>query len=159
MKFIPLTKGRFAMVDDEDFEKVNQFRWRLLKNGRNEYAQAWIKSNNPKRLVYLHQFIMGFPGGFIDHKDGDGLNNQKFNLRTCSNSQNNANAKKRIDNTSGFKGVSFHKNRGRWCAKINNTHIGIFDSPIEAAIAYDTTALKVFGEFALTNQKLGLLCH
>ena len=104
----------------------------------------------------MHRLIIGTPDGrATDHKDSDGLNNQRVNLRICDPSQNSSNAVIRSDNTSGFKGVSWRKNRRKWLAQIQHDHrvihIGQFSTALEAAIAYDEAARKLHGEFARTN--------
>lgn len=91
----------------------------------------------------------------VDHIDLNGLNNQKHNLRLCTNHQNSFNKRIPSENKSGFKGVSFHKRAGKWRARVKfnrkENHIGLFKSKIEAARAYDKLAVKLFGEFARTN--------
>ena len=175
MKEITLTKGYVASVDDEDFERVSQFRWRahlsLHRDGtvRTVYVDRWRKlgkgKNNRIRQL-LHRFLLGVtdPEIEVDHRDGNGLNNQRYNLRMAP-TQNQQNSKVRKDNTSGFKGV--HKTKGKshwricWLARIQvageRVYLGSFFNPLDAAKAYDAAALKYFGEFALTNATLGLL--
>lgn len=110
----------------------------------------------------MHQFIINTPKGLeIDHKDGDGLNNQKINLRVCNRNQNGANLRKNKRNTTGFKGVYLNKLRKTFQAYItpNRKHVylGAYATVEEAALAYDESAIKHFGEFAKTNKIMGLL--
>ena len=161
MKKIPLTQGKFALVDDEDFERVSQFKWhanrRIYKKNNTQYtfyASTIIYKNNKRLYLRMHQFIMGVQNGYeADHKDGNGLNNQKSNLRRATHSQNLANQKK-SRGKSKYKGV--HQcERGRWraCITYNNKNIklGRFDTEIEAARAYNIKAEELFGEFACIN--------
>ncbi len=160
MKQVPLTRGMFALVDDEDFDRVSQFKWcaRIGYNG-NWYAGHYM-SGKDDVFEYLHNFITGKKN--VDHRDGDGLNNQRFNLRHCTSSQNAANSCKRRSAkvTSSYKGVSWDSTRHRWrmAIMINYKWIGKrFDTESEAALAYDFYARKFFGEFARCNFGLGEL--
>lgn len=106
------------------------------------------------RLAIFHE-TGEWPSGDVDHRDGHA--NARHNLRPCSHSQNMANARMRSDNTTGFKGVSRAHECDRFVAHAAKRYVGIFDSPQAAARAYDAAAIQLWGEFALTNQKLGLL--
>ena len=111
MKKINLTKGKFAIVDDDDFEYLNQFKWSLCAD---KYAQATIN----KKSVYMHRLVNKTPDAVItDHINGNGLDNRKSNLRNATKSQNAINTGMRINNTSGHKGIYQHKNQ-RWYARI-----------------------------------------
>lgn len=156
MKLIPLTQGKFAMVDDEDYEQLAEFKW-YFKNG---YAQRGTYPDGRygrQVIVYMHRSVYGEcqPHSFdreVDHIDGDKLNNQKSNLRIATRSQNNANKRRAKNNKSGFRGVSFKSKQRRWVAQIcvnkHKKHLGYFDSPAEAHEAYKAAASKYFGEFA-----------
>jgi hypothetical protein len=151
MKIIPLTRGMIAAVDDEDFDWLNQWKWTaLLTQDKRWYAR--------KRDVLMHRLIMRAKRGQqIDHWDRNTLNNQKGNLRFSNQSQNVANSSPSSCNTSGFKGVTLYRN-GKWQAQLmvngKNLYLGRFETPAEAALAYDTAALSHFGEFAATNRRL-----
>lgn len=155
MKEIPLTQGKAAIVDDEDFEWLSQWKWSARKDRSIWYAVRWQKGrmNGKRILLLMHREILHPPIGMeTDHKDGNGLNNQRSNLRTATNSQNQQNAKHR-KGLSTFKGVSWHV--GKWQSQIRvegkRLHLGRFSSETEAAFAYDQAAKRYFGEFARTN--------
>lgn len=160
MKEILLTQGKVALVDDEDYERLNAFKWcaHLSKKTGLWYAErGYHKTKNKMFTLGMHREIMGVVSGIdIDHRDRNGLNNQKDNLRTCSRSQNEGNAKLRKDSTTGFKGVSYKKERGKFLARVQferkRISLGYFVTPEEAALAYNQKAIELFGEFARINQ-------
>lgn len=153
MKEIKLTRGMVALVDDEDFERVNKFKWYAQKNSTGVfYAKANDRKN--KTTVFLHRLILNAPkGSLIDHIDGNGCNNTKANLRICTKQQNAFNAKKMTGCYSRFKGVSVCGNRWRAFIKIGkkNIHLGCFATEEEAAIAYNDAIVKYHGDFARLN--------
>lgn len=120
-----------------------QYTWFLSQRDNCRYANTVIKG----KRIGLHNLIMG--SLWVDHKNGDGLDNTRMNLRLATASQNAQNRKLRSDSTTGYKGVSKHWNRFR--AYIGDEHIGVYDTPLEAALAYDKEARKRYGEFARTN--------
>lgn len=149
-KSIPLTRGKFALVDDEYFEWLNQWKWTYHKG----YASR--KGETRGREIYMHRIIAETPdGSFTDHIDLNKLNNQKANLRICSRSQNKCNMGLRKDNTSGYKGVRLDKNRMVWQARIvycgKRKSLGYYKTVEEAAQVYDIYAEKYYGEFARFN--------
>lgn len=156
MKEIQLTQGQVAKVSDNRFNYLSQFKWYAVYTPSvNGYYAA---RRFGKTQILMHREIMDAPNGTqIDHQDGDGLNNQNENLRFCTAAQNQFNRNKQINNSSGFKGVDFHKNMNKWRAKIQlnykRIHLGYFDSAEEAARAYDEAAKKYYGEFAMLNFK------
>ncbi len=157
MKEIELTQGYVALVDDEDYERVSAHKWYAEVYRHNVYAARAVYTTNKRRkTVKMHRFILGVIGSKVqvDHKDRNGLNNQRSNLRITID-QNQQNAGLRKDNTSGYKGVHWNKNRGRWQARIKfrSKHIGLglFTDILDAARAYNKAALELFGEFALLN--------
>lgn len=154
-KEIFLTQGKVALVDDADYEWLSQWKWAAWHRGRNWYAIRYEgKKLHHNRMLFMHSEIMKPSEGMeIDHRDGDGLNNQRHNLRECTHAQNSRNRKRQINNTSGYIGVD--RSRGSWRARINfngqrkHIHSG---SDIEvAARAYDAKARELFGEFAKLN--------
>jgi hypothetical protein len=157
MREIPLTQGKIALVDDEDFKMLNKYKWIADRVDKKFYA-ARNGLNKNKGHVRMHRQIMNFPIGFeIDHVDGNSLNNQRANLRVCTSSQNKCNAGKQINNTTGYLGVCFYKRDGNFQADITlnkKTHfLGRFTTAIDAAKVYDIAAKKYHGKFAKTNFK------
>ena len=157
MKKINLTQGKVALVDEEDFIILSSVRWYCVRFRGKFYAQGMIDG----KPVYMHRFIVKANRRFdIDHKDGNGLNNRKSNLRACTKSQNQGNRGTASHNTSGFKGVSAHPSFKGFRAFIRKNgiqqHIGIFQTASQAAREYDKKAKELFGEFAKTNESLGL---
>jgi hypothetical protein len=150
MKEIPLTQGKVALVDDEDYEDLNRYKWCLLpaKYGHTEYAVRY-------KNISMHQQIMGFTGKDYDHRDRDGLNNQRFNIRECTNSQNQMNTGKRPECSSKYKGVHWNAKRKRWMVSITkdrkNLRLGEFQNEDVAGYVYNQKAKELFGEFALLN--------
>lgn len=156
MKLIILTKGKRAKVDDKDYIILNKFKWCTC----HRYAVRHVKINGKWKNIYMQHVIMKAKP--IDHIDGDGLNNQRINLRKCTHTQNMHNVKKRKSNTSGYKGVSYFMNRRDknnpktikkpWVAKIISNKkayfLGYFKTAIEAHRAYKKAAIKLNGEFA-----------
>ena len=148
MKRIPLSQNRFALVDDEDYLRLIQYKWHYNSG----YAKTWHKG----RRIRVHRLIMNAkPGQKVDHRNHDKLNNQKSNLRVCTITQNNQNTIKRKDNTSGYKGVSVDKTTGHFrpliYAKGKPHYCGQFIEKEHAALAYDLWATYLHGEFANTN--------
>lgn len=154
MKQIPLTQGKFALVDNEDFEWLNQFKW-CYDHG---YAKRGIKIKNTKntKTIFMHRLILNPPPDkFTDHIDRNKLNNQRNNLRICTQTENNQNNPKQKTNTSGYKGITWEKQRKKWIAQIRHKNkrlkIGRFNTKEEAALAYNKAAAKLHGKFANIN--------
>lgn len=154
MKTIQLTKGQFALVDDEDYDFLIQWKWCALKGTSSYYAvRSRSLKEGTKKFIFMHRSIMNSPEGLqVDHKDHDGLNNQRSNLRNCTRSQNHQN--KRPQGVSKYLGVSKHGDRG-WRAKIKYNgryvELGHYKSEELAARIYDREAKIHFGEFANLN--------
>lgn len=159
MKFIPLTQGKFAMVDDVWFDYLNQWKWCYHKSrGDNGYAERGQWKDGKLDHIKMHRVVMGckpYDGKEVDHRDDDGLNNQQYNLRVATDIQNSQNRRRQPNNTSGYKGVHFQKSNQKWVAYIGvnkkRIYLGLFTSKVKAARAYDAKALECFGEFAQLN--------
>lgn len=156
MKEIPLTQGKVALVDDADFEAVNAFKWCAHKHKHLFHALRKLpRVNGTQKTLYLHTFLL--PGvGRIDHRDGDGLNNQRFNIRPATHKENQrAFRRKKPGLSSMFRGVSWHKKHHKWVAQIRVDgklkHAGYFNAEEDAARAYDIAARGHFGDFASLN--------
>jgi len=151
---IRLTRGLFSIVDDIDSD-LARFKWCAVKAGRYPPFFYYAQRRKGRNLVFLHQVIAARINieGEADHRDRDGLNNQRRNLRPATRSQNTANQRMRVDNTTGFRGIAPWN--GRWRAHVTvnrkQKHLGMFDTPEEAARARDIAALAAFGEFAQLN--------
>jgi hypothetical protein len=160
---IPLTRGKFAVVDLEDAERLCQFFWcahcirgRWYASGRVFNEDGWQK------LMLMHRFIVDAPDGvLIDHEDNNALNNSRRNLRVATKAQNAANSRLRSDNKSGYRGVSWDDRKEKWRAVVRpkgrQVWIGYYDDPREAALAHDVVITEMFGAFARTNYLLGLV--
>jgi len=150
-KLIYLTKGRVAVVDEEDFEELSKHKW-CVSTG---YAVRRLVTNGIPQLLLMHRVIMNASKGQeIDHINGDRLDNRKANLRFVTRQQNIFN-KKPQGKTSKYKGVYFRKSWGKWIAQISinkkKQHIGVFENELDAARAYDNIASKLCGEYARLN--------
>lgn len=157
MKKISLTQGKFAIVDDEDFESVNQYKWLARVSNEIWYAARGIRNGKKTHLIHIHRFIMGLDSDnkyVIDHINHDGLDNRKINLRICTQKENTLNRRpKQISSTR--KGVGLDAKNKKWRSFININqiyyHLGYFDTENEAGKMYDKVALAEFGEFACVN--------
>lgn len=161
MKEIQLTQGKVALVDDEEFEFLNEFKWQAHKHrdtNESYYAITNVKLGvNKWKSIKMHRLIMKVvdPKILVDHRDRNGLNNQKINLRTATRLDNAANRNSKPNTTSKFLGVSWHIARNKWRANIQKNkkikHLGYFINEIEAAKAYNNAAILTHGEFANLN--------
>ncbi len=166
MRTIPLTRGYFSIVDDEDYDFLIQWNWYAvvskIKNNIKVYAARNPGCGGNSKYFLMHRVVVNAPKGVrVDHRDRNTLNNCRGNLRLCSHSQNLQNTGLCSTNTSGLKGVSIHPQTGLWRARYvlnrKEHHIGLFKSKEEAARAYDFSISEVRGEFSVTNKTLGTL--
>jgi hypothetical protein len=159
MKFIPLTQGKFAKVDDEDYDWLMQWKWCAVQV-KPKCGELWYAGRYPN--IKMHREIAARDGlPQVDHQDSDGLNNQRYNLRPCTSSQNHQNKRKTPNCSSQYKGVCAYGSK--WVAYIYVTvhgvykrlNLGYFTDEVEAAYKYDRAAIEHFGKFA----KLNFLCN
>ena len=152
-KIIELTWGKVAIVDAEDFDRLSSYKWCAVKGRRNWYAKTLRLNGMP---LAMHRLILGAQKGLVvDHRDHNGLNNRKTNLRLCTKRQNDHNRRPRAGKTSRYKGVYWNKGAKKFVAQIyikgKKIWLGYFTDEIEAAKAYDKKAAELFGEFAYLN--------
>lgn len=152
MKTVELTQGKVALVDDEDYEYLIKYKW-YFHNG---YAVRAFREDKKHKMILMHRFITKTPKGlYTDHIDGNGLNNQKSNLRVVTNQQNIFNQKIKT-NSSIYKGVYWNKNAKKWLSQIRfngkTIYLGLFEKEEQAGLQYNKYAIKYFGEFARINE-------
>jgi len=160
IRYIPLTRGLYAIVDAEDYEKLSKYKWhaRVDEGRRTVYAARNVSyhknGRRHNRAILMHREIMNPPEGMVvDHINGNGINNRRCNMRVCTQFENTHNNRPRKDGKSRFIGVDPHRDkwRARVCYKGRKHHVGLFDDQVEAAKARDRKALELFGEFARLN--------
>ena len=153
MKTIHLSQGQVALVDDADYDILNKSAWHAYKSKNTYYAVRRLRGNGKDTTQRMHRFLLDpKPDEQVDHKNGNGLDNQRHNLRTCSCQQNTRNRRKYRGN-SKYKGVSCESKPWRAQITVNGGVIllGRFTTEIEAALAYNVAAKQHFGEFAVLN--------
>ena len=152
-------EDRFAKISPQDAELILRYKWRITYAGKSQsrlyYASSRERGRNGK-WIRMHRLIMGIADGVhVDHINGDGLDNRRENLRIVTAQLNQANSRKKVVQTSRFKGVAWHRAAGKWrayiCINRGQRHLGLFDDEIEAARAYDAKAKSVWGEHAFLN--------
>jgi hypothetical protein len=154
-RIIPLSKGKFAKVSPEDFERVSQYKWYATQQkGRKQWRAYAVFSSGGKTVnLAMHRFILGITDSKIqaDHRDHDSLNNTRENLRSCNGYQNQANRVTQKNNTSGYKGVSWDKVHHKWIVMIQHQNkqynLGRYDDKKYAYSVYVAKAKELFGEF------------
>ena len=147
----------WAFIDDESFELIKGYKWNLSYSSRSGSGIKYAQTRKPGGgTIRMHRLIIGAPiGVWVDHRNGDGLDNRKTNLRLCTPSQNNANRKTSGGRTSKFLGVCFDKSNGKFRAGVRHNwkrYRKFFRSEIEAAKWYNKKALELHGEFARLNK-------
>ena len=155
---IPLTQGKYAIVDPEDYERIAKYKWFAIRFERGYYAVRTAKdSKGRQRNVRMHREIMGEPKGkIIDHINHNGLDNRKANLRVVTRQQNTWNKRKQRGGCSSkYKGVTWLKRSGKWQVRITyngkSIFIGYFEDQVDAAKAYDAKAAELYGDYAALN--------
>lgn len=159
---IPLSSGQAALVDEADAGLVAGLRWYEARRGRTSYAVAEAGTPGGRTHVYMHRLITGSAWPEVDHKNGNGLDNRRGNLRPANREgqTRNTGKKSRASNgtvpTSSFKGVGLHRASGLWRARLRvgggrTISLGYFKDPEVAALAYDAAARRLHGEFAALN--------
>jgi hypothetical protein len=162
VKKIQLTQGYEVLVDDEDYEWLSSFKWYACRkrsgNGAVIYATRDVMQDCKKIKISMHRQILGLSygdGKICDHRNQNTFDNQRHNLRIVSRSLNQYNCKRKLNNTSGYRGVTWDKQRKKWKAQIviKNKHIylGIFHEKESAASAYDKAAIIYYGNDAILN--------
>lgn len=152
--YIPLTQGFEAIIDASDVGHVAGRNWYACTCSNITYAHSRFHIPGiGARPVKLHRLLLQPGEGlFVDHIDGDGLNNRRSNLRVATKGENNINRGMQKNNSTGFKGVFWHRQRAKWMAQIGHhkrcVHLGLFDTPEEASLAYREASQKLHGEFA-----------
>jgi hypothetical protein len=158
--YVLLTQGYEAIIDAEDVHLVAGCNWSAAQKGGTVYAQRTDCSGPKQKTIMLHRIIMGDPIGLdVDHRDGNGLNNRRRgdfgNLRVATPYQNQSNRGAQKNNTSGFKGVTLHRQMGKWQAQIGaggvKKYLGIFETPEAAHDAYVKASAELHGEFGRTT--------
>lgn len=150
------------LVDDEDYENLVKYKWRILEARNGTYVMRHSSRQEKEKgylsSILMHRQILGIltkSNLEIDHRNGDGLDNRKENLRIATRSQNNMNRTKGVRNSSQYKGVSWHEVAGKWVAyagtRKNLKYLGLFINEIDAALAYNEAVSKLYGEFAHLN--------
>lgn len=157
-KQIILSQGKFAIVDDADYDFLMQWKWTLSSYGYAYRAERYRDSEGKRKQnsIWMHRVIMNTPLGMdTDHINGDRLDNTQANLRVVTRSQNNMNRISEKNTTSKYKGVFWEKRRKRWQAAISINkkliYIGMFKDEADAALAYNLKAAEIFGEHAKYN--------
>jgi len=150
------TKNHIIIVSDEDYDRLSQFTWHVMKTNFNKlYARRWSDSSKNKKAVLMHREVLNAPEhSEVDHINHDTLDNRRDNLRLCTRQQNTQNRKSKVTE---YKGVSFNKVNGKYHTQIvepktkKRLHLGDYDTPKQAGLVYDGFAKKLHKEFAYLN--------
>ena len=164
-KRIPLTQGRFALVDADDYAWLSRWKWTFRPSDRGSRGYAvrnvhYYRSDGKRssRPINMHREILGLSPRdprLCDHINGNPLDNRRSNLRMCTQSQNLANTRRRRNARSRYRGATWHRQRRKWRARIKHRgreiHLGLYQTEREAVLAYNAKATELYGEFARLN--------
>ena len=159
-KEIELTSGEIALVDDSDFENLIKFSWRAAGTGKTKYAIRQYGTGRKRKTIRMHRQLLNITETyrFVDHINGNGLDNRRENLRICFHKENMRNMSLSVKNTTGYKGVHFYKRVGVFQAYIyvnyKKKHLGTFLTAKDAAITYNKAAKNLHGKFARLNDEI-----
>lgn len=153
---IPLIQGLYAVVDDEDYAWLVTYKWSVITVSLDLKYAVRHQPRTKSKMIYMHRQILEVaPGQHVDHRNHDGLDNRRSNLRICTHAQNCQNKRPNRECSSSYKGVSWYKSKRLWSSAIKvsgvRKHLGYFKNEVDAAKAYDDAARKYFGEFAFLN--------
>lgn len=159
-KKIPLTQGKYTIVDSDMFEYLSQWKWYLSSTGyavRNVYIGEPGSDNRKLVNISMHRVVASTPNGMVtDHVNGNRIDNRRSNLRVCNSSENISCSGMHSNNKSGYKGVSWSKEYRKWRAKLTKNRVQVysrlFETAEDAALAYNAASLKYNGEFAYQNK-------
>jgi hypothetical protein len=153
IRYISLTKGKYAIVDAEDYERLAKHRWFAKKSGSNKFYAC--RTENGRGISMHREIMQPAPGKVVDHIDGNGIYNRRRNMRNCTISQNAHNTNRPVKEGKVSKYIGVFRRDGKWGARLayngKQQHIGMFDTEIEAAMARDRKAIEVVGEYAKLN--------
>lgn len=152
MSIINITQGKVAIVDAEDFEQINQWRWFANRKGKLWYVGRWVTIEGKKYQVYMHRFITNAPKGkVVDHINGNGLDNRRSNLRICTHRENLRNRGATSKNEYGNKCIYWDKSRNQWSVRVNVggklAYLGRFKDLAKAILVRDNFLKEFHGEF------------
>jgi hypothetical protein len=155
---VPLTRGLCCLIDESDIDAIRQTCWTAKRTTGGWYAHGLLGRGTSGKWCYvaMHELLLRIDDGInVDHINGNGIDNRRCNLRPCSQQENCMNRIRRCDSSSQYKGVGWYPKYSKWFAKIQcgdaKEFLGYFASEVDAAVAYDSAARRLFGEFARLN--------